>query len=167
MKNIFVLIILAGVILSACGPQSTVNQGETIAETFMVSELVSNPLEYEDLTVRVEGIISHICRGSGDKLFIVQEDDHDFSIRVMLGDFTGTFSAEDEGREIAVTGLVNAWVRNIDELEAEDDHDHDHDHDHEDGHECSSTEEAARRLKARGIDPDIRVFIDMISYDIK
>lgn len=173
MKAITLTILAAVMLLTACGPQPSVQQEEAGIQTYLISEMVSNPLELEDHTVRFEGIIGHVCRHSGDKMRVMQHDDNAFSVMVMLGDFTGSVTTEFEGREVVATGVLKAEVRNLDELDAHQ-HDHDHhdghdhdDHEHEDGHGCSSTEEAIALLKERGIEPNIRTYVQLTSFEIK
>lgn len=169
MKHITLMILATAMLLTACGPQTAVEQGEAEVQTYLISEMVSRPLDLEDHTVRFEGIIGHVCRHSGDKMRVMQQDDNAFSVMVMLGDFTGSVTTEFEGKEVVATGVLKAEVRNLDELAAhEHDHAHDHDdHEHEDGHGCSSTEEAIALLKERGIEPNIFTYVELTSFEIK
>ena len=160
MKRLFIAL-LAGLVFYACGSQPQ-QSAETTVEDLLIAEIVSNPLELEDHTVRFEGIIGHICQHSGDKMRVVQQDDNAYSIQVMLGDFASQFNSEFEGMHVVATGVVKTQVRNLDALEEE----HDHEHEHEEGHDCASTTEAIERLKARGIDPDIAVYIELTGFEI-
>jgi hypothetical protein len=165
------LALFAGILMVSCGTQDA-RQAEAVAEEYLISGIVGNPLELEDHLVSFEGTIGHICRHSGDKMRVVQTDDEAFSILVMLGDFTPSFNPELEGRHVVATGIVKTEVRNLDALNEE--HVHGEDCDHEDeahaegeDHECASTEEAIARLKERGIDPDIRVYVELTAYELK
>lgn len=163
--------LFAGILMASCGTQET-RQTETVAGEYLIAGIVSNPLELEDKLVTFEGTIGHICRNSGDKMRVVQTDDEAYSIQVMLGDFTPAFSPEFEGRHVVATGIVKTEIRNLDALNEEHEHgedcDHgDEEHAHEEGHECASTEEAIARLKERGIDPDIRVYVELTAYELK
>lgn len=171
MKKYF-LVFAAGLILASCGA-GTGDQGQAVVESHTIETLASNPMDFEGKTVKFEGLIGHICHHSGDKMRIVQLDNDAFSMQVMLGDLMNQFKVEDEGREIAVTGVFKTVVRNLDALEAAEAHDHDHDHgheddhEHEDGHACSSTEEAIKRMAEKGIDPDIRPYVELLAFEIK
>lgn len=123
-----------------------------------ISEILSDPLDYDNKTVKVEGIISHVCRHSGDKMRIMQ-DESDLSILVMLGDFTGQFDAESEGTRVSITGNLVTEVTNMEELAA-------HGHE-EDGHDCEDTREAVEVMKARGLDASIGTYISLNQYDTK
>lgn len=154
------LIALVGFVMISCG-QVKEQQSDAV-ETQLISELVSQPLEYEGKEVSFEGVISHICRHSGDKMRVNQVGDTDFSIMVMLEEFKPRFSAEFEGKHVKVTGVVKTVVRNMEELE----HSHEHEHDGEEGHECSSTEEAVKLMAERGITPDIRAYVELKGFEI-
>lgn len=123
-----------------------------------ISEILSDPLDYDNKTVKVEGVISHVCRHSGDKMRIMQ-DGSDLSILVMLGDFAGQFDAESEGTRVFITGNLVTEVTNIEELAA-------HGHE-EDAHDCEDTREAVEVMKARGLDASIRTYVAMNQYDKK
>jgi len=159
-RKIAILAVLV-VMFYSCSqaPQTT---GET--QVLKISELVAEPLGFEGKEVTFEGTITHICRHSGDKMRVNQMEDADFSIMVMLEDFQTQFNQDFEGRNVKVTGVLKTRVRNIGQLEEQ--HEHDHAHDGEEGHECSSTEEAAKRLQERGITPDIVAFIEMKGFEI-
>jgi hypothetical protein len=159
----FALAIVAGLFFFACG-QQTATQEEAV-EIYQIAELISNPMEFEDQEVRIEGIINHICRHSGDKMRVAELEGEGLSIQVMLGEFASQFSPEFEGQEIVLTGILKTVVRNLDALEAA--HVHEEGEEHEEGHECASTTEAIEKMKAAGIDPDIAAFIEITSFEIK
>jgi hypothetical protein len=159
IKRIAIIAVM-GLLIYSCG-QVKEQQTET-AEMSLISELVSEPLGFEGKEVKFEGMISHICKHSGDKMRVNQVNDDDFSILVMLKDFQTQFSPEFEGKHVMLSGVLKTEVRN---LEAAD-HDHDHAHDGEEDHACSSTEEAVKRLQEKGITPDIRAYIEMSSFEI-
>lgn len=166
-----VLAIVAVLIFAACGQQAAQQEAEVM--TFEIAELISNPLDHENHEVRIEGIINHICRGSGDKMRVAELDGDGLSVLVMLGDFASQFSPEFEGKEVALTGVLKTSIRNIDALNEEHEHgedcDHDHEgHDHAEGHDdCESTQQALAKMKEKGIDPDIMAFIEIKSFEVK
>lgn len=154
------LIALVGFVMISCGQVK--EQQNEVAEYKMISELVSEPLEYEGKEVSFEGVITHICQHSGDKMRVNQLNDSDFSILVMLEEFQPQINAEFEGKHVKLTGLVKTVVSNMDELE----HTDEHEHDGEEGHECSSTEEAVKLMAERGITPDVRAFVELKGFEI-
>ncbi len=151
------VILLLLVVLASCGSRtdSSMAAGEDRAVVAPISELLSNPLEYDSKTVKIEGVISHVCRHSGDKMRVLQ-DGTDLSIQVMLGEFTGSFDTESEGLRVSLTGLLVTEVTNLDELSAHDEH-----------HDCETTIEAIEAMKAWGLDPDIRTYITLNHYETR
>ncbi len=167
MKRFF-LILFAGLVMAACGNQAG-QQTETEVQAYTIEQLAHEPLSLEGQMVKFEGVIGHICQHSGDKMRVVQVDNDAFSMQVMLGDLMHNFSMEHEGSLVEITGTLKTVVRNLDALaEAEaHDHDHDDDHEHEDGHDCASTAEAIKRMAEKGIDPDIRPYVELLAFEIK
>ncbi len=149
-------------LLTACtsgtGERQQAAAGNPLIEA-SISELLANPLDYDTRTVKIEGVISHVCRHSGDKMRVMQEGS-DLSVQVMLGEFTGQFDTESEGLWVALSGTVVTEVTNIDEL-------HSHSHDDDDDHDCSSTLEAIEAMKARGLDANIRTHIALHQYETR
>ncbi|MDR4987360.1 MAG: hypothetical protein RG741_00800 [Bacteroidales bacterium] len=161
MKSYY-LFLIAGLLLAACSGQVK-EQHDGEIRTYTIEELAGDALNFDGHTVRFEGVISHICKHSGDKMRMLQPDNDAFSMQVMLGDLMNNFSVEDEGREVVVSGILRTVVLNMDELE-----DHDHDgHEHEEGHDCDSTTEAVRRMAEKGIDPDIRPYVELLAFEKK
>ncbi len=159
MVKKFTVIVFAGLLIYSCG-QVKEQQGDSKTLS-TISELVSEPLSQEGNEVSFEGVITHICKHSGDKMRINQVDDADYSILVMLNDLKPEFNAEFEGRQVRVTGIMKTQVRNMDELEAT----HEHEHAEGESHECSSTEEAVKAMQEKGISPDIIAFLELKSFE--
>ncbi len=162
MKRAFLLVVVAMAMYS-CGQQPAEQQAqEPVIETRLISQLVSEPMTYENQVVRLEGMIGHICRHSGDKMRIVQTTDDAFSIEVMLMDQASQFSPEMEGNELVVVGTLKTEVVNMDELEAA------HVHEGEEGdHECETTTEALEKMKEKGINPEVRTYVELIRVEEK
>lgn len=149
------LSVIASCISNRGDADKAVSQEKAIEAS--ISELLADPLEYDNKPVRIEGVISHVCRHSGDKMRVLQ-DGSDLSIQVMLGDFTGQFDTESEGVRVMLTGTLLTEVTNLDELSA-------HEHEGEEGHDCANTREAVEVMKARGLDASIRTWIALDHYE--
>lgn len=145
---------LSVAVMSCKGPAGQDSSGEVIDMT--IAGMVSEPLEFEGKTVRFEGVIDHMCRHSGDKMRIVQLDDSEMSLQVMLGDLMDEFRPEYEGSEILITGTFRTQVLNMDELAQQDE-----------DHGCESTEEALKLMAERGIDPNVRPYVELRNYTIR
>jgi hypothetical protein len=163
MKAI-IFFLAIGFFLSSCNSQKSNDKKANVGD-LTIAQLVSEPMQYEAHSVKLEGTIVHVCRHSGDKMRIVQHDDDAYSIMVMLGEFSNSITLDLEGKDIVATGIVKTHIRNIDAL-ANHDHNHD-DADHDEGHGCASTEEAIARLKERGIEADIMVYVELTGFEIR
>ncbi len=161
----FALAILASLILFACGQQAS--KQDKVAETVAISTLMANPVDFENKEVRIEGIINHICRNSGDKMRVAETAGEGLSVMVMLGELAAQFNAEFEGKEISVVGVVKTKIRNIDALDTAHAHPEGEEHKHEGGHECTSTTEAIVKMEAAGISPDVIAFLEIKSFELK
>lgn len=155
MKRLF-LLFAAGLIIAACGGPATDESAREAVETHAIAALVEEPFDFEGKIVRLEGVIDHMCRHSGDKMRVASTDDEPVSIQVLLGDFMNQFTVELEGSEVAVTGRLMIEVMNMEELEQ-----------HDEGHDCESTEEAIALMAERGIDPNIRPYVELQAFEIK
>ncbi|MFO7575754.1 MAG: hypothetical protein R6W67_11430 [Bacteroidales bacterium] len=162
MKRVLFLSMIVALLTASCG-QNPAQQTETAPsfESYAISELVSNPTEYGDKLVMIEGVINHMCRHSGDKM-MVKENESDLSIQVMLGELASEFSVDSEGKSVVVEGVLKYSVDNKDELGEDLPQ-----HEGEEDHDCDSEKAAAEALKARGIDPSIRTFIEIVKYELK
>jgi hypothetical protein len=161
-KGLFLTAVMA-LVIASCGPKG-VKQAEVTGDAITVvaiGDLVSNPLEFGDKVVKVEGVIDHMCRHSGSKM-MVKGSDSDLSVHVQLGDLASEFSVELEGRTVVLEGLFQFEVTNKAELgedapeKAEGEE-----------HDCAAEKAVAEALKAKGIDPAISPFIKLAKYEIK
>lgn len=165
MKRVLLIAAVAVMIMGSCGQKT----GQTAAETteatpvVAISELVTNPMEYGDKVVRIEGVIDHMCRHSGDKMR-VKESGSDLSIEVKLGDMASDFSVELEGRSVALEGKLQYLVGNKAELGEEAAA---HQPAEGEEHSCESEKAAAEALKAKGVDPSISAFITLAKYELR
>jgi hypothetical protein len=155
----FAIFAIIGLLIYSCGQTKKEEENN---QTKLISELVSEPLGFDGTEVSFEGVITHICKHSGDKIRVNQLDDADYSIMVMLEEFQTEFNPEFEGKHVRVIGVLKTQVLNMEEAEVA----HDHAHEGEEGHECASTEEAVKALTEKGITPDVRAYIELKSYEI-
>jgi len=155
------LFAIIGLFAFACNQTS--NQQSNDLQMNLISELVAEPMSFEDKEVSFEGTITHICHHSGDKMRVNQVSDTDYSILVMLEEFKPQFDLTFEGKKVKLSGILKTEVANMDQIAETHDHEHDHG---EEGHECASTTEAVNKLKEKGIAPDIRAYIVMTGFEI-
>lgn len=155
-------IAVAIVLINSCGQVK--EQQAATADVQPIATLVSDPIAFDGTDVCFEGVITHVCQHSGDKIRVNQVDDQGYSIMVMLDTFKPEFSTESEGKHIRITGVLKTQVVNMDDLQA--DQTHDHAHEGEEGHECASSQEAVKAMQEKGITPDVRTFIELKSYEL-
>lgn len=123
MKKILSLLFLACVFL-ACGnkqkQEQTASQPEVVV--FTVDNLIPVAEENKDQEVLVSGIVTHVCKHSGQKCFIVGDDDN-FSLRIEAKGDIGSFDQELIGSTIRVKGILKEQLRltaeELDEKEKE------------------------------------------------
>lgn len=112
MKNyLFILAVLA-LLIAACGSESETEENVDSTETTQVTEDVPmvNIGEFDavaanfvDKTVKVKGIVDHVCRHGGKKLFLV-DDEGDLHV-----ESDERFNDTLMGNEITVTGIVREF----------------------------------------------------------
>jgi len=113
IKRFFLFAIIAG-FLASCGGEATTNDTEnntdTIAEVtesdvpvLVLGEIETKAGEYVDQEIQVTGIVDHICKHGGKKIFLVS-DDADVHIN---GE--ERFDEALTGSEITVNGIVREF----------------------------------------------------------
>jgi len=102
--------VIAALLLSSCGNKSgkEVSSADKAVKVEFAS-LVSNPADYIDKNIVVEGKVVHVCRETGKKLFIVGENP-DVRLYVQAGEEMPKFPMELLGSEIVVEGTLTQPV---------------------------------------------------------
>jgi len=91
---------------------------EKALETLTVAQLTKDLAAHEGKTVRLQGLVSHVCRRSGKKLFLVGVEEGQ-NLKVVPGDGATTYDVSLEGTQVVVQGkLVNTAPKS-----AQQDHD--------------------------------------------
>lgn len=139
IKNLFIAII-ASLMLISCGNQDAANKEENLVnEEIVISEepMALGLAEFREKAgelvgtqVTLEGMVLHVCRHGGDKMFITA-DDPDIRIKITASGDMAVFQPELEGSYVVVTGIVEEMKAEvIGEGELHDDEDHEDDEDH-------------------------------------
>ena len=107
-------IVFAVLIFSACGNKSgkeAANKTSEEAEAVKVefASLVSNPSDYVDKNISVEGKVVHVCMHTGKKMFIVGEDP-DIRLFITAGENVPKFPLELVGSQITVEGHLERVI---------------------------------------------------------
>ena len=102
MKQLLICSILAAVLFSCSGIKK---QAETPAPSFELDNLLAVADRQVDSTLTVVGYVTHTCKHSGKRCFIVGES-QEASIRVEAQGEIETFSPELIGSKLAITGVL-------------------------------------------------------------
>ena len=81
--------------------------------------------KYMDQKIQIEGLVVHVCKHGGKKMFIVG-DDPDIRVKIDATDEVSVFDMELEGNTVMVQGIVQPM--DVDPLPEEEQHDQDADH---------------------------------------
>ena len=73
--------------------------------TVNIHELTTHASEYVGKTVQFTGIVDHVCKVDGKKMFLIGENQED-RIKVTTGEKLPPFKVEMEGSTVEVTGIV-------------------------------------------------------------
>jgi len=110
MKN-SALISLFALFLFSCGnspknqEQATTAGPETEAVVYSVDELYNKAATVVDKEVVVKGTVMHVCQHGGQRCFLMGSNE-DINIRVEAGEKIGTFSQEQMGSDLEITGIL-------------------------------------------------------------
>ncbi len=103
------VVFMALVVLSAaCQTETKTNnaeQNEAATQSLVVEQLLANAETIVDTEITVQGHVTHTCKHSGKRCFIVG-DNPELSIRVEAGGQIQGFNRELVGNTIAVTGVL-------------------------------------------------------------
>jgi len=115
MKKLFLFAILSAALISCTGSKKqteTSNSNETQTSvsidtppTFELDSLLTVADQEVDKTVTVVGYVTHTCKHSGKRCFIVGEA-QDASMRVEAKGEIGGFNRELVGSKLAITGVL-------------------------------------------------------------
>lgn len=110
----FMIFAAMGLLLVSCGNNRKARQqaanaptaaAVVISEAHEVGELLLNAEKFVDKKVTVRGYVTHTCKHSGKRCFIVG-DDQKTTFRVEAKGNIGGFNRELTGSEIAITGIL-------------------------------------------------------------
>jgi hypothetical protein len=120
MKTVQIIIYALFLIFFSCNrPQNneSAQAGDPMdePEAILVDQVLENPESYIGRKVRVEGMVSHVCRHSGKRLHLTSKSSSKV-IRVEAADGINQFERELEGSDIVVEGIFHQQVIDEDYL---------------------------------------------------
>ena len=111
MKKIF-LILLSFSVLIGCknvNTSSKSNSNDTVmADTLTVDELLANPAGFVKKQVIISGMVSHVCKHGGQKLFLISSNPDKY-LRINTSEGIAEFPVDLEGSNIEVKGVVTEF----------------------------------------------------------
>ncbi len=120
--KIFIIAVFSLMVLFSCNQagktgqsQATMEVGEENQETADVDRVLSSPDEYTGKPVKVEGLVTHVCKHSGKRLHLTSPSTNQM-IRVEATGEIKQFEKELEGNHIVVEGIFHTQVIDEDYL---------------------------------------------------
>lgn len=107
MKQILFLFALSFILFS-CGNNSKKNdiaaEAENEALKITVAELLNAPDDYVGQKIIVSGIVDHVCKNGGKKMFILGENPEN-RLKITTGQEISVFEIDLEGNDVTVEGI--------------------------------------------------------------
>ena len=91
---------------SSCEAETKTESCCEAEKCYTVSEIIENGAELVGKEVNIQGRITHTCKHSGRRCFIVGKDNLDLSIRVEAGGKISGFNRELAGCDVIINGVV-------------------------------------------------------------
>jgi hypothetical protein len=104
MQQLFFLTVLSFVLFSCSGNKKQAETTTTIP-TYELDDLLAVADQELDNTITVVGYVTHTCKHSGKRCFIVGES-QEASIRIEANDDIKEFNPELVGSKLAITGIL-------------------------------------------------------------
>jgi hypothetical protein len=98
MKQFLIPILLFSVLLAACNNPKT---AKSEAIPVNLGEIKAKAPELMGKLIRIEGMVAHVCRESGKRLFLGED-----SFKVLATNEVPTFKVEMEGSDVTITGYL-------------------------------------------------------------
>ncbi|MBE0637595.1 MAG: hypothetical protein IH598_03660 [Bacteroidales bacterium] len=103
------LLAVAAIFIAACGnaPEKPKDEAE-VAEIpeVTVDDFWATPDEYVGKEVAMQGVVVHVCKEGGKRMFIVGENPDD-RLQIKAGDDISAFAVELEGSMVEVKGVLD------------------------------------------------------------
>jgi len=106
MKKVAILV-LAVVAMTACNNSSKETKETEGTKVYTLAEFLNSADELKDQTVALKGMVVHVCKHGGQKMFITSED-KELKLRVDVSNSIPEFDVALEGSVVEINGLVVA-----------------------------------------------------------
>ncbi len=154
MKQIIFALVLA-VILISCNSQA--EKGVKSTEEVLlipIENVVSSAGELADNMIKTTGLVTHICRHGGQKLFLTDES-NEIHLLVKVSSSIPEFDLALEGSMLEVTGKLIATVTTSADIEG---------HNHSEEEECAAETKMKERSDSVECTTNITYHLEAISY---
>jgi hypothetical protein len=101
------LVSFSGPYALAGGDGTSYGEPLTGTDTIKISELLSNPDDYLSQVVRVEGLVTDVCKKRGCWMSIASEDEDFQEIRIKVDDGVIVFPLESKGSHAIAEGVFH------------------------------------------------------------
>ncbi len=99
------------------GESTSYGDGVTLAEAVAIDELLANPSDYVGQTIRVDGVITGVCKKRGCWMQITDPESGD-GVRIKVEDGVIVFPYEAMGHEAQAEGVFEAIKLTPEQVEA-------------------------------------------------
>lgn len=131
MRNVFVLILLLAVAVSCNQNDKKTAESDATPETevsasiLTVGQVLESPEKYKDADIKISGMVTHVCKHGGQKLFIIG-DDPELQLRVNVGDGVPEFDMALEGSNVEFSGKIKILEEDVSAALAKENEEKDH-----------------------------------------
>lgn len=163
LKKLLMLLLIAGILATACSQQEKAEAEETKSEiaTVKVDEFESQAVNFVEKEVKIKGTVVHVCEHGGKRCQIIGKDPNT-KVKIEAGKVE-KFAKELEGSDIIAKGIVKEqkidiayldnWeseVKNSDEkVEGKEIHEGEEEKEGEDHHSKESTLKQIKNLRTQ------------------
>lgn len=129
MKNtlsvLVILLLAAG--CNTANQKSADTAGDAADDTarITVENILTAPADYAGKEVVIEGMVTHVCKHGGQKLFIINEDPEE-QLRITVGEHIPEFDVALEGSTVEFRGVVMVMEEEEAEAMQQDNAEQDH-----------------------------------------
>lgn len=139
MKNLIVFASLLAILVS-CNQEAKkstdaepAKKEEITVKELTVSEVLAAPAKYKDADATITGMVIHVCKHGGQKLFIIEENP-DERLKVIVGDGIAEFDVALEGSTVEFTGKLVEVTEEAAAAMAEEHEEHEEHHEGDEAH---------------------------------
>ncbi|MBD3257147.1 hypothetical protein GF377_01845 [candidate division GN15 bacterium] len=106
MARILLSLLVAALFLVSCGSETAQNEAEPAAAAQMtIAQINAEADQHEGELIAVEGMVDHVCRHGGKKMFIIGDNPED-RLKIDASNDVASFDIGLEGSKVRIEGTV-------------------------------------------------------------